>query len=661
MSSDLEPRRSIPARASAPDEGRGSAFAGDLPLELVLQGLLESLSEGLIVFDRHLRYVLWNPFMEQLSGVPADQVIGRQPADLFPHVAEQGIDALLERALAGETVESGDVPYRVPSTGRAGWVVGRYFPYRSRDGQIVGVVCLISDITDRKRAEEALAASERDLALHNAVADVFLTTPDDQVYERVLRVVTEALDSPVGLFGFINEAGDLVVPSMTGDVLEPCEAEDSPIVFRRETWAGGWGEALIERRPVLANRPGTVPPGHIPATRSMFIPVLDRDQPIGLLAVANREDDYTEEELRDLQGIASHIGPILHARLTRDRLERERDAFNRALESSNARYRAIVQQQTEFVARFLPDGTLTFVNQALSNYADATREQLIGRSLWEFLSDEERLKVEDHLLALTRQEPIGSTDISWVAPDGTTRWVSFVNHALFDEDGRVLEYQSVGRDVTERHEHEVELERAVAEREVLLREIHHRVKNNMAVISSLLSLHERDIADPATREVFQAMRRRIKSMSLVHEQLYRSGDLEHIDLGSYVDQVSRSLVHSQDDASGRIRVEREIASVTLDLESAIPCGLILTELLSNALKHAFPEGRSGTVRVNLSRTDTGEAELAVEDDGVGRAPDDRGGFGLHMVELLVRQLGGSMAFDVRGGRSVRVRFPLGSK
>jgi len=144
------------------------------------------------------------------------------------------------------------------------------------------------------------------------------------------------------------------------------------------------------------------------------------------------------------------------------------------------------------------------------------------QSLWQILSEDQRHRTIAHLETLTPDKPTGENEISWVAPDGTVRWVSFVNHALFDSQGRVVEYQSVGRDVTDRHERELQLERAVAEKEILLKEIHHRVKNNMAVISSLLSLHEREIEDPATREVFKAMRSRIKTMSLVHEQLYRS-------------------------------------------------------------------------------------------------------------------------------------------
>jgi PAS domain S-box-containing protein len=659
MTGELNPPTGPAAEPSAGGSQPGLA-AEEVSLGLVLQGLLESLSEGLIVFDGEYRYRFWNPFMEKLTGLGADQVLGRRPADLFPHIAEQGVDSMLRRAMAGETVESHDLPYRVPATGRDGWVVGRYFPFRNREGRIVGVVALVRDITERKRAQDALAASRRELALHNAIAEIFLTTPDDQMYEKVLRQVLSYLESPIGIFGFIDDSGDLHLPFTVHDAMDAATVDRGPVICPNDSWSGAWGAALHERRSVLANRPGALPPGHIPITRSICAPIVDRDKIIGLLAVASRDDDYTADQLRELEGIAGHVGPILHARLARDRLEGERDAFNRALQASETWYRAIVQQQTEFVARYLPDATLTFVNEALCRYAGKPRAELLGQSLWQILSEDQRHRTIAHLETLTPDQPTGENEISWAAPDGTIRWVSFVNHALFDSQGRVVEYQSVGRDVTDRHERELELERAVAEKEILLKEIHHRVKNNMAVISSLLSLHEREIEDPATREVFKAMRSRIKTMSLVHEQLYRSGDFEHVDLGSYVDQVASSIFQSQDDASGRISVHRDISSVTLGLDSAIPCGLILTELVSNALKHAFPEGRTGNVRVSLHERAPGEVELVVEDDGVGLDLADQSGFGLHMVELLVQQLGGTIERGVGAGRRVVVRFPVSS-
>ncbi|PWB78558.1 MAG: hypothetical protein C3F15_01240 [Holophagae bacterium] len=596
----------------------------------------------------------------EITGYTADELAGMRAQQLSHPDDLEAAASNVARAIAGEFGTFSSERRFLRKDGSVIWVDNTVSLVRGDQGHPRYLIAMVTDATARRQGEAALAASQRELSLHNTVAEIFLTIPDDQVYERVLEQVMAFLESRDGIFGFVNDDGDLVAPSAApGGSSCPGVACD-PVVFPREGWGGAWGEALVHRRSVLANRPEPAQPGFPPTSRSIAVPIIDRDHLIGLLAVANRDRDYTEEHLRELVSIAAHVGPILHARLVRDRLERERDAFNRALTTSENRYRAIVQQQTEFVARFQPDGTLTFVNDALCRYSGRDAFELIGHSLWRFMSAEMRRKSQLHLETLTLDRPAGENEITWTAPDGVIRWVNFVNTALFDDRGTLVEYQSVGRDVTDRHDREVALERALAEKEILLKEIHHRVKNNMAVISSLLSLHERSIEDKAAREVFQAMRGRIKTMSLVHEQLYRSGDFKHIDLGSYIDQVASSLVQSQDDASGRIRVRRDISSVTLDLERAIPCGLILTELVSNAFKHAFPEGRAGTVRISLRERASGEVELAVEDDGIGIETAEGGGFGLHMVELLVQQLGGTSEHGVGAGRRVVVRFPVRS-
>jgi PAS domain S-box-containing protein len=595
----------------------------------------------------------------EITGYPADELLGMRVQQLsHPDEVEAAVSNLA-RTAAGELNIIRSERRFVRRDGSSIWVDNTVSVVRDEKGAPRYLIAMVADATARKQAQAELEASRRELALHNAIAEVFLTTSDDQMYEKVLREVLDALESPVGVFGFVDHHGNLCVPSMTADVPGRSRTDGSPAVFPSSDWSGAWGEALRGRRSVLANWPGSVPSRQVPINRSMFAPIVDLDQLIGLLAVANRDRDYTERDLRELESIAHHVGPILHARLERDRLERERDAFNRALAASETRYRAIVQQQTEFVARFLPDGTLTFVNEALCRYSGRDSAELIGRSLWTFMSEDMRRRSQSHVESLTPGRPVGENEISWTAPDGTARWVNFVNTALFDSRGVLVEVQSVGRDVTDRHEREVALERALAEKEILLREIHHRVKNNMAVISSLLSLHERSLDDATAREVFRTMRSRIKTMSLVHEQLYRSGDFKHIDLGGYIDQVARTLVQSEDDASGRIKVSRAISSVTLDLERAIPCGLILTELVSNALKHGFPDGRPGIVRVRLDQPAPDEVELSVEDDGIGVSTTaERSGFGLHMVRLLAQQLGGTVVHDVGAGRRVVVRFPL---
>lgn len=510
-------------------------------------------------------------------------------------------------------------------------------------------------------AEPSPAEPEWELAIHNRIAETFLTVPGDEMYATVLEVVLEALDSQHGIFGYIDYKGDLVVPSLTRDIFDACQVTDKSIVFPRSSWGGIWGQALQGGQLVLSNEAGAVPEGHIPIDRALFAPIIYGRKVIGLLGVANRSNDYTKRDRIILETIARHVGPILHARLERDATVTERERVQSELSDSERRYQAVVEQQSELVARFTRDGTLTFVNQALCEYSGMSRGELIGEKFQRFLSEGMAAQTQRHLAALTPESPVGEQEIEWLAPDGGSRSIAWITHALYDDSGEFVEYQTVGRDVTDRHRAELELREALAQKEILLREVHHRVKNNMAVISSLLNLQAEGVTDPAAIEVLRSMRDRIRTMALVHDQLYRSGDFAKVDLGRYVTSVTDALSQAHSTRADQVMVRTEVADVTMEIDDAIPCGLILSELISNAFKHAFPGDRRGEILVSLQQAADGTVELVVKDDGVGSPAGDtiaaRSGFGLEMVVLLVKQLGGSIVLSCRDGMEAIVHFP----
>lgn len=499
------------------------------------------------------------------------------------------------------------------------------------------------------------------LEVHNRIADVFLTVADEEMYEQVLQIVLDVFKSRHGIFGYIDEAGNLVCPSMTRDIFDQCRVTEKSIVFPREAWAGIWGDCLTGRRSIRSNVPGRVPEGHIAIERSVFVPILDREDLVGMIAVANRAIDYTEADQQLLESIARGIGPILHARLTRDRKERERVETELALRESENRYRAVVEQQTELVERFAPDGTITFVNDAVCRFFGVDRRFLIGTRFHPLMSDEDREAASRHLASLGPDHPVGVKEVPCVAPDGSTRWLSWTNQALFDDDGNLVEFQSVGRDITEQRRAADELRRAVAEKDALLREIHHRVKNNMAVISSLLSLQSEDFTDPTLLDQLAKVRRRIRAMALVHDQLYHSDNYQRINLGEYAQRLTDSLRPNHSRSVAAVDLETRVGDVEVSIDTAIPCGLILNELINNSLEHAFPDIGRGVIVVSLDRLEDGRCELGVRDNGVGSRFDTTAapgsGFGMQLVELLARQLGGEVEIDGTSGTHVRVRFP----
>jgi len=225
------------------------------------------------------------------------------------------------------------------------------------------------------------------------------------------------------------------------------------------------------------------------------------------------------------------------------------------------------------------------------------------------------------------------------------------------------------RDVSVRWEHERALEEHVKSREILFHEIHHRVKNNLQIVSSLLNLQQHLIVDDRSRTVFLECQTQIQSMAMVHDQIYHESELDTVSMKEYFDNLCSYLGGVYDTESHGIRIAIESkAEIKLNLDSAIPVALIVNELVSNSFKHAFPLDRGGTVRVILDREQEGEASIAVRDDGIGLAaarktsPSDKPqGLGLDLVAALVQQVSGRIEqFDDGGSVSV-LRFMLPRK
>lgn len=240
-------------------------------------------------------------------------------------------------------------------------------------------------------------------------------------------------------------------------------------------------------------------------------------------------------------------------------------------------------------------------------------------------------------------------------------------HESGDSDQRIAELERANKDlvkkIAEQERAEEELTASLTEKEMLLREVHHRVKNNMQIISSLLKIQSGYVRDDDVREMFEECQNRILAMSLVHEKLYKSQDIESVDFKEYIKTLLHDVFWSYGYGfgAGRIKLKMNIEDVSFGVNDAMSCGLIINELVSNSLKHAFPESRSGEVKVSLRSTDKDKIELVVGDDGVGmpQHPDFRDveTLGMHLVILMAEdQLRGTIELDRTGGTEFRVTF-----
>lgn len=216
----------------------------------------------------------------------------------------------------------------------------------------------------------------------------------------------------------------------------------------------------------------------------------------------------------------------------------------------------------------------------------------------------------------------------------------------------------------ERKRSEDQIKAALKEKEVLLKEIHHRVKNNLQVISSLLKLQSRSINDERTLEMFKESENRVRSMALIHEKLYRSRDLANIDFRGYTQDLVADLFQSYGAKAGKISLKKDIEDISLGVETAIPCGLIINELISNALRHAFPEGREGEIDITFRSSDEDKIELIISDNGIGIPTNfdirNTKSLGLHLVNILAEdQLKGEIELDRTEGTKFLIKFRAG--
>ncbi|MEL7010877.1 MAG: response regulator [Cyanobacteria bacterium J06648_1] len=216
------------------------------------------------------------------------------------------------------------------------------------------------------------------------------------------------------------------------------------------------------------------------------------------------------------------------------------------------------------------------------------------------------------------------------------------------------------QEVTERQQAEAKLKNSLSEKEILLKEIYHRVKNNLLVVSSILELQTNYIADPEIVKMLRNSQDRIHSMALVHEQLYRSDNLKEIDLNVYIKALLSKISDSHSNSEKEIALNINTESINLNIETAHSFGLIINELVTNALEHAFVERRQGNIWINLSRTNNAEIVLIIKDDGVGVPPDfdfnNSNSLGLKLVRILTRQIEGEIELDFTQGTSYKITF-----
>jgi len=374
------------------------------------------------------------------------------------------------------------------------------------------------------------------------------------------------------------------------------------------------------------------------------------------VAVAMMRNGATDYLLKDR---LARLGPAVRHALSERQLREETRQAEQALRASEVRFYSFMNHNPALAFIKDEEGRMLYMNNTCEQAWCLTLAECEGRLDHELWPPDvaQMLRAKD-LAALHGRQPAQEVEEISLRNGRVLHMLSF-RFPFVDAAGRNL-LGGVAVDISEQVRADRALTAALASKELLLKELHHRVKNNLQVISSLLSIQADSLPDADAREALQETLKRVQSIALVHERLNHEEDLDQLDFQEYAEALSRDLFYCYRADSDLVRLRFDLSSVALGLSQAIPCGLILNELVTNALKYAFPAGRTGELRVALACDENGVVKLTVADNGIGLPPGfvfaNSSSLGLRIVNILSRQLGGTMEHASAGGTTFSLTF-----
>jgi len=549
--------------------------------------IFDAAPDGMLVVDHDGLIVQANAAALALFGYGADELIGKQ------------VDLLVPRRF-GAHAGHRDRYVAAPRTREMGGGLslfgqrkdGREFPVDvmlSPLEQGERVLCVVRDISERKRIHDERA---RLAAIIESATDAIIGKDLD----GTIQVWNPSAEL---LFGYT--AAEAIGRNIAMLIPEELVEEEARIMLRIRA-----GERVESYESVRRRKDGSL-------------------VEVGL----------TVSPVRDANGEVVSASKIVNDLSHRRRMERQ--------------FRQLLESAPDAMVIADASGVIQLANSQAERMFGYAAAELIGQPVELLMPQRFRGRHPGHrkdYAGAPRVRPMGSgLELFGQRKDGSEFPIELSLSPLETDSGMLV--SSAIRDISERkHAEKLTLD-SLHEKEMLLKEVHHRVKNNLAVIASLFYLQQRDLTDPDMIRVMQESQDRVRSMAMVHESLYNSDSMAEVDFADYADNLARQLIdsYSRDD---HIRLTTTLEPVSMSINTAVPCGLILNEIVTNAVKHAFPDGRAGSIHLSLSQPDPRTCVLEVRDDGTGLPDgfDPAGGhsLGLHLIRSLTRQVDGSYEF-----------------
>ncbi len=544
----------------------------------------------------------------------SEELVDKRINEIYPDNGNDFLDRINHIA---QTRKPRDYEDKIPLQNGHIWLASTYSPVNDKKGNLFAIQIISKDISTFKNAENKLKESESRYRASFEAAAVGMCIADK---EGNFVTINSAVCS---LFGFTEQE---MLASNFRDVTLPSDVERSISQFR---------ECITERKSILfENRYQTKKANTIYGLTSIS-PIFDKKGEF-LYAIALLQD-------------------ITQLKLTEDALRSSEAALTEAQE---------IGQIGSFAWEKQTD-SLKWSKQ-MFRISGLTPEEFDGNlqnTITRIVHPEDLQSVVEQITDMVEQKRPWFMEFRIIRPDGEIRWIRSGTRFIFDDQGMTKASIGVNQDITEQKQAEEQIRTSLKEKETLLQEIHHRVKNNMQVISSLLKLQARAIDDEKLKVSFEESQNRINAMSVVHEILHNSHNLSSIDIKRYLNNVVSSLAQSYQMNPSNIQITIESDDVELSIEQANPIGLILNELVSNSYKYAFPGNNEGRIHVSLERTDDTMLELVIEDNGVGLPADldwrKAETLGLQLVITLVEnQLDGLIECETKDGCKFIIIFEM---
>jgi PAS domain S-box-containing protein len=579
----------------------------------LLNSLVEALPDIVRFKDAQGRYLLINRAFEQFWGMDRQDVVGRSREEaLLPGLVTPSTEADAEVLRSGKP-QFGETTAR-PAGGRETVLETRRFPIFDDQGRVVGICSISRDITDRKKSEEALREHEERLQLVLEGADLAYWDWDLEKKIAVRNYLAAQ---------FYGRAPDEIDSTFDAWV-SAIHPDDRDEVLRR------FNGCLC---------------GELPTYEAEYR-LVGRDGATTWLLARGKVTK------RDANGRPLRIsGTLLD-------ITDRKNARRKQVESEE-KYRTLIENMQEGVY-VVQDGMLKFTNRYALERSGYSEEEALSRPFLDLVHPDDRERIFDiHLRRLRGEDAPSRYEFRILDASGNTIWLQTSPIAITWE-GRPA-FMAFATDITDCKKAEEQINDSVKEKDALLREIHHRVKNNLAVITSLIRRQSHYAASARSpQDAFSDLENQIRCMAVAREILHQSENMAYVSASAYIGRLLNHLIEANSRVGNEIAIDQDIEDVSFGLATAIPLGYLVTELVSNCLKHAFPNGRQGRVRLSLRSLEDGQFELTAADDGVGIAEeinwDNPASMGFELVRAFVEQLHATIAITRRQGAEIRIRF-----